>query len=637
MSTRIEFPDLKTGDCSKVACTPPPLTIGQGGEHEYWDLTLAEAMHLALVNSKVLRDLGGTVLDAPDHVQTIHSPSIQETDPRFGVAGALSAFDASWSTQAFFEKNDRALNNQFFGGGTRILKQDLLAYHSEIFKRNAIGGDFAVRHNVDYDFNNAPGNNIPNLPWATNVEVEMRQPILQGAGVDFNRIAGPDGTPGLYNGVLIARVNTDVSLADFEMGVRDLINDAETAYWALYFAYRDLDAKMRARDQALETWRYVRSLFESRRRGGDAAKEAQAREQYFRLEQEVQNALSGKLEDRALSRSFRLFGGIHIKERQLRLMLGLPINDGRLIRPASEPTVAKVVFCWDDILNEALLRRAELRRQKWKIKRRELELTASRNFLLPQLDTVGRYRWRGLGHDLIEPNGAGRPAFNDAFQNMFDGGFQEWQVGVEFAFPIGFRQAHAAVRNAQLNLARDHAILDEQEREISHDVSNAYAELERAYLAAQTSLNRRSAAKDQVDALTARYQRAEESELARLLDLLLDAQRRLADAESQYYRAITEYSLAIKQVHYAKGSLLDYNEIYLSEGRWPKKAYADARQRDRLRAKHFRLDNFIFSRSASKISRGDYPQRIELPVHVELAPSTFERLPPVESPPPNDG
>ncbi len=52
------------------------------------------------------------------------------------------------------------------------------------------------------------------------------------------------------NGVLLARVNTDISIAEFEAGVRDLVSNVENAYWDLYFAYRDLDAKITARDSA---------------------------------------------------------------------------------------------------------------------------------------------------------------------------------------------------------------------------------------------------------------------------------------------------------------------------------------------------------------------------------------------------
>jgi len=39
----------------------------------------------------------------------------------------------------------------------------------------------------------------------------------------------------------------------------------------------------------------------------------------------------------------------------------------------------------------------EVRKEKWLIKQRELELIAARNYLLPRLDATGTYRWLGLG------------------------------------------------------------------------------------------------------------------------------------------------------------------------------------------------------------------------------------------------
>ena len=79
----------------------------------------------------------------------------------------------------------------------------------------------------------------------------MRQPLLRGAGVQFNRIAGPGAQPGVYNGVMLARINTDIALADFEASVRNLVADVETAYWELYFDYRALDAVIAGRESAL--------------------------------------------------------------------------------------------------------------------------------------------------------------------------------------------------------------------------------------------------------------------------------------------------------------------------------------------------------------------------------------------------
>ena len=89
-------------------------------------------------------------------------------------------------------------------------------------------------------------------------------------GTEFNRIAGPRATPGFFfsNGILIARINNDIAIADFELSVRDTVSIVEDAYWELYFAYRNLDAQVSARDSALETWRVVKAKFDEGARGG---------------------------------------------------------------------------------------------------------------------------------------------------------------------------------------------------------------------------------------------------------------------------------------------------------------------------------------------------------------------------------
>jgi hypothetical protein len=293
--------------------------------------------------------------------------------------------------------------------------------------------------------------------------------------------------------------------------------------------------------------------------------------------------------------------------------MGLAISDGSVIRPIDDPILARVIFDWDTILVESLSRRCELRKQKWLVKRREKELEASKNFLMPRLDLIGRYRWRGFGRDLLEQHdgpkfsGGGVPTesqFNNAWGNLLGGNFQEWQLGFEFSVPLGNRRGHAAVRNSELLLARERAILKEQEREVVHNLTNAIAEASRAYVGVETNLNRKIAADDQLKAVQAAFDvdRAP-------LDLVLDAQRRVADAETNYFRARTEYGLAIKNVHFAKGSLLDYNEVYLSEGMWPVKAYYDAAERRERLSRP--LDIFKMLSIPDGVSAGVFPQLIE--------------------------
>jgi outer membrane protein TolC len=254
----------------------------------------------------------------------------------------------------------------------------------------------------------------------------------------------------------------------------------------------------------------------------------------------------------------------------------LPVHEDGLLRPVDEPPLAAVTFEWEAIAAEGLARREELRRQRWEVKRRELEFVASKNFLLPSLDVYGRYRWRGFGQDLTGRDGA---RFDSAFANLADGDFQEWQAGVELSVPLGSREGHAAVRHAELNLIRAKAVLREQERQVLQDLSSAVSEVERAYAVLQTQINREIAAKQQLDALQAAYA----SDKAEFF-VVLDAQRRLAEAESRYFQARIEYALAMRNVHFEKGSLLDYCSVALSEDPCPTRACREnaAREDPRL-------------------------------------------------------
>ncbi len=551
------------------------------------------------------------MLDQPGRTPTRFDPAIQEmnagpgvSDLRdIGVEAALAAFDAQAAGSVFIEKNDRPLNNIFFGGGTRILQQDLAVFQKQLSKKAVTGTNYALRQTTTYDANNAPGNAFPSA-WETIVEAEVRHPLLRGGGERFNRINGNAGIAGVPSGVLIARVAGDIKLVDLEIGVRDLVRDIERAYWALHFGYRNLDAAVAGRNASLETWRRIHALFLAGRRGGEAEKEAQAREQYYRFEESVQIALAGGGDSPENVVGERTSRGVQELERQLRYLIGLPINDGCLIRPIDDPPLAKVCFDWDEVLIEALARRQELRRQKWEVQRTELELIAARNFLLPQLDVTGKYRWRGLGDDLLDPRREGRPQFDNAYMELTGGDFQEWTLLAEFSMPLGQRHAHAKVRNVELRITREKAVLYEQERKVVYDLSDAIARSQQTFAVMQTNFNRRIAARQYLQSVEAAYL----SDNAPL-DLVLEAQRRLAEAETRYHASVAEYARSISQVHYIKGSLLDYNEVYLAEGPWPGKAYRDAAEREHRRLPPLGLDGLTLMFSPI-VSQGPTPQQI---------------------------
>lgn len=566
LATQIEYPNVRSNLIPQVAGAPRPLTIENPSELPSRELPLDEAIETALANSDILRTLGGSVVQTPLNARTNFDPAITESNPLSGVEAALSAFDTQATGQLFWQVNDRPNNtliNPILQNFQRaVLQQTNAQFNYELAKRTATGARFAARHNIAYDLTNTP-NRLFSSAYTGWFEAEYRQPLLRGAGVDFNRIAGPNSTIGQYNGVLIARINTDITLADFEQGIITFINDVETAYWELHFAYHNLETIVAGRHSALLTWQRVRELEKVGARGGDAAAVAQASANYYTFDVHVRDALTGT-------------NGLYASEQRLRYLMGLPPTDGQLIKPTSQPMDGEVVFDWDSALSDALTRRVEIRRQKWNIKRRELEMLAARLNRKPTLDFLGLYRYRGMGDALVD-NYDSNNEFNSLYQSIFSGQYQEWQAGVELGYPVGLRQASAAVANARWNLARETALLEEQELRVSHDLSNASRLVARAYQLMQSNYNRQDADRQQVDALQKRFDAGLDN-----INFLLQAQQQLATSQSAYFRSLTDYQLALRDFHREKGSLLNYNQVGLSEGGWPAPAYQDAVERGRF-------------------------------------------------------
>ncbi len=603
--------DIEYTDVEELASPPDmgseaaPPTVRNIGELDQWSLTLQDAMRIALQNSQVIRRLGGRVIDNPQIASTIYDPAIQEADPRSGVEAALSAFDANLSTRLFMEQQDRAFNNAFIGAGQNVLLSNLSDFRAAVDKTAATGTQFSFENLTNYNRNGSPVNAFGSA-YDTLFTAGFRHPLLQGSGVEFNRIAGPNATPGNYNGVLLARIQSDVSLATFERAVRDLLRDVEQTYWELYFAYRDLDSAKVGRQLALESWK----LEKRRAEGGTQtpAQEAFARDQFYGAQVLVENALSGRADGT---------GGVYAVEGQLRRLLGLPMTDGRIIVTADEPAIVDVRFDWQESLSLALTRRVELRSQQWTIKRRELEWIAAQNFQKMRLDFIGQYRWRGFGDDLFgnssgallpDPNNPGmfvNPGFGSAFGELFDGGLQDWRLGLELSTPIGNRLGYTAARQAHLQLMRETAIYEEMQEDVAAELRASYTELDRAYAVTRSQYNRRVAT---IIRLQAERQRNVGGRTR--LDLVLDAQRQFVDAERSYYRALIDYNLALVNMHYSRGMLLDHLGIRLSEGSWTEDAHRTA---SRL-ARRFRHTHMGYKYDdPGPVSLGEYPQIIDEP------------------------
>ena len=147
---QVEYPatPVSCEESPQIFDSTPPPTVRSVGEPEKWPLTLDEAIQIALENSQVIRDVGGTIVAAPAAASTVYDPAIQEADPRLGVEAALSAFDAQLRGQLLAEQSDQAFNNVFAASSGTL--RNLGAFLLNISKTGATGTTYSLQNTTDY-------------------------------------------------------------------------------------------------------------------------------------------------------------------------------------------------------------------------------------------------------------------------------------------------------------------------------------------------------------------------------------------------------------------------------------------------------------------------------------------------------
>ena len=577
-NTSIEHAVLDNITAHAVQISGEPRNLQRSVDDEVREVTLHEMMLTALSHNEIIETtaLGGVgskaVLTNPEGVASVYDSAIQETGILFGRRGldaALSDFDARLNSSLTFNGGTNRQNSPGFGPTPALAPIDtqIGVFNTGLSKSFATGGSVAVNSNFSDAFSNSAQSYYQSA-YTGSLGATFTQPLLAGSGVNFTRVAGttnPAFGPitGVSQGVSIARINQDLSLADFEIAVRTALRDIENSYWDLYLSYRQYDTSVTAYESAFQTWREAQTKLEV----GTLKKadELQARDRLYETKSSLELALNQ----------------LYQTESELRRLVGLPMNDGTVLRPAEEPIVAELKPDWQACLVDGLTQRVELRRQKWQIKSLQLQLDAARSLVRPSLNAVAGYNRLGFG-DTLGGQGVYDPLLStptdSVLGSMTHDNLNSWTVGMQFSVPIGLRQARSQARNYELQVAKANAVLAAQERSIAHDITNAIQDVAAAYTAAQSNLSRLEAARERVELLDA------ERDVGTLtLDLVLRAQASVATAEGSYYQQVVAYNKAITNLNLATGRLLEFNNIYLQEGKWCPEASTDATLRAQAR------------------------------------------------------
>ena len=630
---QIEYPDLNTEPLPEASQSHEPFSLNNQN-FEHLDLSLEQCIAYALNNTQVVQALPGTQRQNADIAATmLSSPSGQLTtasDPAIaatttnsqpavtdqngnrilprgasranqvgGVEDALSEFDAQFTSFMSFNTTDRARN---VGAGNVFNPQLFLGRDTTaqmaISKRTATGGVATIRSQSIGSFNNIPtqsagvgnfGRAVP-TDYTQIIEAQVQHPLLRGRGTLVNRIP-----------IVLASINEDIAVGQYEERIRNLVRDVEFAYWDLFAAYFNVDTARTALESAALAHKIAYAKLKS---GTSANAEAQARVTYHQFKAQLDAAIAG-------GGTFGNDPGLFGREQNLRLLMGWAANDGRLIRPSDKPAIGLAEFDWEAARGETLCRNIDLRQHKWIIKQRELELMSAKNQALPDVNLSLNYRWLGVGSSLIDRHGGNAPfpvGSPSAVEELFGGNYQEGTIRMDInPNAFGSRRQLNDVQNKQLSLAREHRVLETKEIAAVHKLSALWQQVDSLHKQMTQQFQALNAAQTLVDVSQAKFDAGDSSgNPDAAIDNLLRAQQTRSSAGQNYIRALSEYNKSLVEIHTLKGSLLEYNNIELEEGLWPEKAYWDAHERARERDSA-RFMDYGASRP-TVMSRGAYIQ-----------------------------
>jgi outer membrane protein TolC len=512
-------------DTETVQVQRPPLeaprTPSRPEAAGLWEITLEECVRQALLQSQVVRATVGNVVRSTG--STRYDQAIVETQ----VDVAQAVFDPQLLLDLFWTKNDQPTGVTFGPGIPIPTERDQANFTATLSKRFVTGGTAALSYNTGYLF--FPRGSFPgsiNPQYRTAFELSFQQPLLRGGGVEFHRAP-----------LVIARIQSDQTFWQWKESVLALVRSVEEAYWGLYAAHVALRAVEEVLPLAAEVVRVEQARLETQQ--AIPADVAQA---------EAQLALFRQQRTRALA-------NVLAQEAQLRNLLGLPPNDRRRLVPAETPPAAPLQIDWNAALEAALRHRPQLARQRLAVRVRQLQLTLARNALQPQLDVRALWRINGIGNELDE-----------ALELLGENRFNDWELGATLGLPVGFRQASADLRAAQLQLQREVALLNEAVHETTHELADLVREAETTYAEYLSAFERQQAAARWVEGARARFETPVPIEGQRdafllALQVYLQALQTWADAMAQAASFLARYHMILARIEEAKGTLLELNHI----------------------------------------------------------------------------
>lgn len=358
-----------------------------------------------------------------------------------------------------------------------------------------------------------------NPAYTSDLEFSIAQPLLRNAG---RRAA--------TQGIRIASYNRRISESQTKLEVIRQLAAVDRAYWRLYAAKRALDVSQQQYELAVDQL----GRAERRVRAGAVG------------EIEVIRAQAGVSDQ--LGAILLAQNAILTQQRELKRIVNMPgltVDTDVMIVLKTDPDPVEYQFDRPALAQSAVDNRMEMLELELRLAADAATIAFNKNQALPLFTLDYTYRINGLG-----------ASAQDSFRVTERNRFEDWSVGLNAEVPLGNEEANSRIRQSILTRLQRLNTRQARELAIRQEVLNAVDTLDADWqriLAARQSV-----------ILNTRALQAEQRQFdvgASTSTDVLDAAARLAEAQLQEIRSVTDYQIAQIDLAFATGTLLGAERI----------------------------------------------------------------------------
>lgn len=502
------------------SANPPPTLDNPYDEAEPLQLSLDEAIRIALANSQAIRVLSGVTAVASG--RTIYDAAISATV----IDEQQARFDPNFQATNRWNRNETptAVPNVIDPTRTEIggLRNDNYNFGLGLNKTTTAGGALGLGVNSGTD-RFRPGTFPLNPQTRSSLDLSYTHPLLQGRGRPANLAP-----------VVLARIDTERSFFQLKDGVQELVRSVIGAYWSLVFARTDVWVRQRQLEQTKFAAEMTQAKFDLEI--ADAGELSQTRVSHANFRSTLLAAENTVLE----------------REAALRSILGLPPYDGKRLVPVTPLNTDRYDVDWDKLLGLAGQQRPDVVELKLVLEADEQQLLLAHNEARPQLNAVAMYRWNGLEGEI--PAG-GRVRSQP-------GQFTDWTLGIDFSVPLSLRRERAQLRRQELIIARDQANLQQLMETIVFSLGQQLRTLSRLYKQYEIAEETREAARVNLNLQMENYREGRVNFINALL--AINDWGNTISSEAQF---LTQYNVALADMERETGTILESHGVRFFEER----------------------------------------------------------------------